>query len=77
LYWKDVLGRINFIFIFHNEVLFSSFKLQHGRRTPSMKASLMAMSDLAKELTIPKDVYSSAPSTPTASHEPKISRTKK
>jgi hypothetical protein len=42
-----------------------------------MKASLMAMSDLAKELTIPKDVYSSAPSTPTASHEPKISRTKK
>ena len=55
----------------------SRIKLQHGRRTPSMKASLMAMSDLAKELTIPKDVYSSAPSTPTASHEPKISRTKK
>ncbi|XP_052086724.1 inhibitor of growth protein 3-like isoform X1 [Mytilus californianus] len=52
-------------------------KLQHGRRTPSMKASLMAMSELSKELTIPKDVYSSAPSTPTASHEPKISRSKK
>lgn len=61
-----------------SQAIAATQQLQHGRRTPSMKASMMAYSELTKELTIPKDnVYSSAPSTPTASHEPKISRTKK
>ncbi|XP_069142606.1 inhibitor of growth protein 3-like [Argopecten irradians] len=57
--------------------------MQQGRRTPSMKASYVAMSrtaDLAKELSIPKETgYNSQPSTPTSSQEPtqKVPRQKK